>query len=75
MYECPNCGGDLRFDIATKKLSCAFCNAKFDPYDDIKENKAEEHEEYEVTVLIRVSKVLIKNHILSAPNKYSLYFF
>ena len=50
MYECPNCGGDLRFDIATKKLSCAFCNAKFDPYDDIKENKAEEHEEYEVTV-------------------------
>lgn len=32
MYECPNCGGNLKFDIASQKLACAYCDGHFDPY-------------------------------------------
>lgn len=43
MYECPNCGGDLRFDIPTQKLRCEHCDATFDPYSVVVEEDAEEH--------------------------------
>ena len=33
MYVCPNCGGDLKFDINEKKLRCAYCDSLFDPED------------------------------------------
>ena len=26
MYECPNCGGNLRFDIPTQSLFCDYCH-------------------------------------------------
>ena len=29
--KCTNCGGNLKFDPETQKLSCAFCGAVFDP--------------------------------------------
>ena len=32
MYDCPACGGNLKFDIPSQQLSCAFCNAFYDPY-------------------------------------------
>ena len=50
MYECPNCGGNLKFDIASQQLACGFCDAKFDPYSVTKEQDAEQQEDYEVTV-------------------------
>lgn len=50
MYECPNCGGNLRYDIPSKMMSCASCNSKFDPYEVSDKNGAQEQEEYEVTV-------------------------
>jgi len=31
MQVCPNCGGELSFDIATQKLKCPFCEGLFDP--------------------------------------------
>ena len=31
MYECPGCGGELRFDIPTQKLICAHCDGTFEP--------------------------------------------
>lgn len=50
MYECPNCGGNLRFDIRSQQLACAYCSEKFNPYEITKEKDAEEQNEYEVTV-------------------------
>lgn len=50
MYECPNCGGNLKFDITAQQLSCAYCNAQFDPYEITKDKDAEEDTFYDVTV-------------------------
>ena len=50
MYECSNCGGNLRFDIASQQLTCVHCNSQFDPYEITKERDAEESTDYEVTV-------------------------
>ena len=51
MYECPNCGGNLRYDIPSKMMACASCDSKFDPYEVSERNGAQETEdEYEVTV-------------------------
>lgn len=50
MYECRNCGGNLRFDIGSQKLYCAYCGTLEDPYNVYKERDAEEATEYEVTV-------------------------
>lgn len=50
MYECPNCGGNLKFDIASQQLACGYCNTRMDPYSYQKEKDAEESAEYDVTV-------------------------
>lgn len=50
MYECPNCGGNLRYDISSKMMACASCDSKFDPYEVSDKNGAQEQEEFEVTV-------------------------
>lgn len=57
MYECPNCGGNLKFDIARQQLYCEYCGTLADPYRVCKERDAEEtvmpgedREEYEATV-------------------------
>ena len=42
MYECPNCGGDLRFDIPSQMLKCEHCDTTYDPYSVEKEQDAEE---------------------------------
>ena len=33
MYNCRNCGGNLRFDIPTQRLKCPFCDNDYDCYD------------------------------------------
>lgn len=57
MYECPNCGGNLKFDIAGQQLYCEYCGTQADPYSVCKERDAEEtvmpggdRGEYAVTV-------------------------
>lgn len=42
MYECPNCAGNLKFDIASQMLSCEYCDTKLDPYAVTKDRDAEE---------------------------------
>ena len=32
MLTCPNCGGNLRFDIPSQQLACKQCQSQFDPY-------------------------------------------
>ncbi len=52
MIECPNCGGNMKFDISTQNLLCAFCETQIDPqeYQDSKDEKGSVlSEDYEVT--------------------------
>ena len=42
MYACPNCSGNLKFNIEKQALYCDFCNAVVNPYDAVKERDAEE---------------------------------
>ena len=32
MYECPNCGQNLKFDIARQQMHCDYCDTVMDPY-------------------------------------------
>ena len=32
-YKCPNCGGELRYDIGDQLVVCDFCGKKIDPKD------------------------------------------
>lgn len=50
MYQCPNCGGRLVFDILSQQLKCDHCSTQYDPYAISKEKDAEENDEYDVTV-------------------------
>ncbi|MBR4341732.1 MAG: hypothetical protein IKP88_03300 [Lachnospiraceae bacterium] len=44
MYACPNCSGNLKFNIEKQALYCDFCNNVVDPYSVTKERDAEEGE-------------------------------
>ncbi len=51
MYDCPNCGGPLRFDIRSQTLRCDHCDTRMDPYAYGKEHDADETTDaYGVTV-------------------------
>lgn len=50
MYECPNCGGNLKFDIASQKLKCDYCLTLKDPYEVTKDKAAEESSSFDVTI-------------------------
>lgn len=55
MFQCPGCGGDLKFDIPSQQLGCEYCGGKYDPYafeskkSDGIEGKGFE-DDYEVTI-------------------------
>lgn len=44
MYECPNCGGNLKFNIPRQKLYCEYCDTSVEPDSFYKEKDAEEYE-------------------------------
>ena len=50
MYNCPNCAGNLVFDIASQKLKCEYCSTLLDPYEYQKSQDAEESDMFGVTV-------------------------
>ena len=45
MYECPNCNGNLKFDIATQYLVCGHCDSRFSPYERKKDTDTTEYYE------------------------------
>ncbi|MCI7242759.1 MAG: hypothetical protein MR549_02630 [Lachnobacterium sp.] len=48
MFSCPNCGGNLKFDIPSQQLSCEYCHELFNPYAfEDKKSDAEEEKSYE----------------------------
>ncbi len=50
MYECPNCGGNLRFDIPTQSLVCDYCHTQLNPYSYQKDHDAVETSTYDVNI-------------------------
>lgn len=50
MYNCPNCAGNLVFDIESQKLKCEYCSTMLDPYEYQKSQDAEENDMFGVTV-------------------------
>ena len=52
MYECPNCGGNLKFDIPSQKMFCAHCESRFDPYAITREEDAAATGSFEVNVFL-----------------------
>ncbi len=50
MYECPNCGGNLKFDIEQQLLKCDYCLTTQDPYQITKDKDAEEDNQFDVTI-------------------------
>lgn len=51
MFTCPNCGGNLKFDISTQQLGCEHCQTQMDPYTfDDKEKDAIESQDFDVTI-------------------------
>ncbi len=50
MYQCKNCGGDLKFRVSTQMLSCESCESEFSPYDLSREKDAEHPDYYETNV-------------------------
>ena len=51
MYACPNCGGNLKFDIPSQQLACEYCHTQADPYSfEDKDEKNFANKDYEVTV-------------------------
>lgn len=55
MISCPNCGGNVKFDIPSQQMVCEYCHEQFDPYSfDKKTKDAEEtssaEDNFEVTI-------------------------
>lgn len=51
MYACPNCGGNLKFDIPSQQLGCEYCQTTVDVYSFEDKNPATEKQtEFDATV-------------------------
>ena len=50
MYECPGCGANLKFDIASGQMSCAYCGMKVEPHSLQKDTDAVLEDTFEATV-------------------------
>ena len=56
MIQCPSCGENLKFDIASQMMACEACHNQYDPYSfdsktsDGIEGKDFDENDYEVTV-------------------------
>ena len=46
----PNCGSNLKFDIAAQQMLCSYCGTTADPYSLQKDSDAVENDQYEATV-------------------------
>ncbi len=49
MYQCPTCGGGVRFDIASQKLLCDHCQNTYEPENFSTHGAAEEENEFSTT--------------------------
>lgn len=49
MYECPGCGANMKFDIVSQQMVCAYCGNQSDPYSLRKEEDAVSDDTFEAT--------------------------
>lgn len=49
MYQCPDCGGEMRFDIPSQMLKCGYCERRMRPANHPNIKGAQETAEFEVT--------------------------
>jgi hypothetical protein len=49
MYNCRNCGGNLRFDIPSQRLKCPYCDSDYDCYEFDSEESSDDKDSYDVT--------------------------
>ena len=52
MYECPNCAGNIKFDIKAQLLFCEHCETLMDPYSIEKNQDAEESPYFETPIYL-----------------------
>ena len=52
MYQCPDCGGEMRFDIPSQMLKCGYCERRMRPYNHPNAKGAQEATEFEVTKFV-----------------------
>lgn len=50
MYRCPDCGGNLIYDISSHMLNCKYCDTFINPYSIEKESDGIELDTYEATI-------------------------
>ncbi len=51
MFACKNCGGNVKYDIASGQLACAYCHTLFDPYAyEDKSTDADVEKDFEATI-------------------------
>ncbi len=50
MITCPGCRQNLKFDIASQEMVCAYCDSHYDPYEVEKDVDAKGTEYFETTV-------------------------
>ena len=51
MFACKNCGGNVKYDIASGQLACAYCHTLFDPYAyEDKSTDADVEKDFESTI-------------------------
>lgn len=49
MFACPNCGGNILFDIKSQSMKCKYCDSSFMPEQIVKESDAVENNYFETT--------------------------
>lgn len=52
MLACPNCGGQMKFNIPTQDLYCEYCGTHMDPYSYEEGKNAKEEKTFDTTVFI-----------------------
>jgi len=50
VFACKNCGGNIIYDIKSKKLVCKICNSSFAPESITKENDSVDYDYFETTI-------------------------
>ncbi|MBO4776722.1 MAG: hypothetical protein J5515_08900 [Lachnospiraceae bacterium] len=50
MFACKNCGGNIIYDIKSKKLVCKICKSSFAPESVTKENDSVDYDYFETTI-------------------------
>lgn len=49
MYECPGCGANMKFNIASQQMACVYCGMQVEPHSLQKDEDATSDDTFEIT--------------------------